>query len=94
MVDGIPHPSRHEHIFHRGLPTETVSLYLLCCGLVDAGIQATRVTLGERWNAGADQLTASLEALLADGIIAVEDGTEGPDASFIVTPPDHWRRLG
>ena len=94
MVGGIPHPSRNEHIFRRGLPTETVSLYLLCCGLLDAGIQATRVTLGERWNAGADQLTESLDTLLADGILTVEEGTEGSEASFIATPPDHWRRMG
>ncbi len=85
-------PSRHEQIFHRGLPVETVSLYLLCCGLLDAGIAATRRTIGERWNGGEDQLDRSIEILLSEGILKSESDSKGSAASFITTPPDHWRR--
>ena len=91
MTGDISHSCMHQDIFHRGLPTETISLYLLCCGILDAGQQATRGSIAERWNAGEDLLTESLKTLLADGILATGDAPEDPAAAFTVTTPDRWR---
>jgi hypothetical protein len=43
-------PSREQKIFNLGLPTETISLYLLCCGIKDAGMTLTTRNILERWN--------------------------------------------
>ncbi|MFH1985638.1 MAG: hypothetical protein ABIL58_27715 [Pseudomonadota bacterium] len=80
-------------IFRRGLPTETVSLYLLCCGLLDAGQKATRRVISQCWNAGEDQLAQSLETLLAEGILSVDAGPEDSAQQFTVMDPKYWRPL-
>ncbi len=41
----------NQKIFHLGLSTETVSLYLLCCGLADSGATISTKNLLEIWNA-------------------------------------------
>jgi hypothetical protein len=41
MESGQQTPSRDQKIFDLKLPTETISLYLLCCGIKDAGITLT-----------------------------------------------------
>lgn len=81
----------HQGIFSRGLPTTTVSLYLLCCGLLDAGQKVTHSAISDRWNAGEDQLAACLEALIADGILATADNSPGDEQEFIVMTPANWR---
>lgn len=92
-MDFTSGPNRQEAIFHRGLSTEAVSLYLLCCGLVDAGLDVTHDTIAQRWNAGMDQLAECLQTLVDEGIFKPGTGAEG-QVSYSVTPPDHWRRMG
>ena len=91
MTEGTFTSCMYQDIFHRGLPTETVSLYLLCCGLVDAGLSATRSAIAERWNAGDDQLAKSLEILMAEGILSANVGPQSPEPEFTVVAPKYWR---
>lgn len=91
MTDDASASCMHQGIFNRGLPTAAVSLYLLCCGLLDAGQKATRSAISDRWNAGEDQLTNCLDALIADGILAPAGGSPGDEPEFIVMGPAHWR---
>ena len=81
----------HQGIFSRGLPTATVSLYLLCCGLLDAGLKPTHSAISARWNAGDDQLAESLETLIADGILKAVSVPPGREQEFIAMAPTHWR---
>lgn len=53
----------NQDIFKLGLPTETVSAYLLCCGLVDEGKTVSLDTLMRVWNGTKEALDRSLEIL-------------------------------
>jgi len=53
-------PAMSQKIFSMNLGVETVSLYLLCCALADAGATVTRKILQEKWN---DNMTTLEQAL-------------------------------
>jgi len=58
--------SSHEisqKIFQMGLSVETVSVYLLCCGLVEAGAALSVNNLKDKWNGTPQQLQEGLDAL-------------------------------
>jgi len=55
-------PAMSQRIFKLGLPVETVSAYLLCCGLVDSGQAITTKHLLDVWNSS----KAALEKALLD----------------------------
>ena len=69
MTTDTPGPSMNQLIFNLGLSKETISAYLLCCGLTDAGNPITVSVLSEVWNASEDQLHQSLRELAEKGII-------------------------
>ena len=56
-------------IFNMGLPVETVSLYLLCCGLYDAGTAISTQNLSEVWNGTEDALAEGLKELQTRNIL-------------------------
>ena len=62
-------PSMSQRIFNMGLPKETISAYLLCCGLTDAQTPITVPVLLEVWNADEDLLHRSLQELTEKKII-------------------------
>jgi hypothetical protein len=68
----------NQMIFKIGLPVETVSVYLLCCSLADAGKQITTGNLIEIWNGTKAALHESLGNLEARSIITriISDGHE------------------
>jgi hypothetical protein len=68
----------NQMIFKIGLPVETVSVYLLCCGLVDAGKQITTGNLLDIWNGTKEVLNEGLNKLEARNIITriISDGHE------------------
>ncbi len=49
----------NQKIFQMGLSTETISLYLLCCGIVDSGATLSTKNLLEIWNASPEAMNAS-----------------------------------
>jgi hypothetical protein len=58
------------------LSTETVSLYLLCCGLADSGATLSVKNLLEIWNASPEAMNESFLELEERGIVLkiISDG--------------------
>jgi hypothetical protein len=80
----------NQQIFNTGLGMETISLYLLCCGLIDAGLSASLDRIKERWNSSEDVLEKGLQELLGKRILQKEDHAAGTEV-FVVTQPHEWR---
>lgn len=58
-----PEPTMNQQIFRLGLSVETISVYLLCCGLEDNGaVISTRNLLGV-WNGTSESLSGGLKEL-------------------------------
>ena len=88
-----PHrpPTREQRIFNLGLEVEAVSLYLLCCGLVDADQPLSLATITPAWNQDRKALVANLDILLSQGIVTA-DGPSGAEATrFRLEPSTRWK---
>ena len=59
----------NQKIFQINLSTESISTYLLCCGLADAGTTISTKNLIEIWNSSKETLPKSLEDLVEKRII-------------------------
>jgi hypothetical protein len=72
---------------------ETISVYLLACGLADAGKPVTTKNLTELWNGTADSLDQGLRELEQRNIIArvLSDGNDR--AAYKVAAVHHWKQL-
>ncbi len=78
-------------IFNAGLSVETISLYLLCCGLLDAGASPTLDLLRSRWNASEQKFQESLDELLAKKIL-FRSGADGAERTeFRPMACSEWR---
>jgi hypothetical protein len=66
----------NQRIFQMNLSTETVSLYLLCCGLADSGATLSVKNLLEIWNASPEAMNESFLELEERGIVLkiISDG--------------------
>ena len=53
-------PAMSQKIFDQNLSTETISVYLMCCGLTDAGSTLSTANLLEIWNGSDSSLYAGL----------------------------------
>jgi hypothetical protein len=84
-------PTMSQKIFNLGLDTETVSVYLLCCGLVDAGGTLSEKSLQTVWNGTQEVLLEGLRRLKARRIIhqIIADGT--PHAVYRLNADNQWR---
>ena len=83
-------PSMNQLIFRIGLSVETISLYLLCCGLADAGRAITTQSLEEIWNDTPESLAEGLRLLERKNILR-RILTNGQDRSaFQLTGIEHW----
>lgn len=84
-------PSRNQKIFELNLPTETTSLYLLCCGLKDAGLTLTTKNILERWNGSEEIFLKSMKELEDRNIISriLSDG--GKNDAFQIKDVHGWR---
>lgn len=82
----------NQKIFDLGLSVETVSVYLLCCGLADADQPITTAKLTEIWNGSPENLQAGLTELEKNNIITrfISDGQESH--AYRVNPVSHWKR--
>lgn len=67
-----------QKIFNIGLSVKTVSLYLLCCGLADAGSAISKKNILEIWNSSEAELRDSLHKLEEKNILLkiLSDGQE------------------
>jgi len=88
-----PHrpPTREQRIFNLGLEVEAVSLYLLCCGLVDAGQPLTLESIEPAWNLNRPALLTNLEILVRLGILAADGAVSDKTTRFILRPSRSWQ---
>jgi len=68
-------PAMSQKIFSMNLGVETISLYLLCCAVADAGVAITRTTLQGKWNGKPTALERELNMLEGRNIL----GSDGKD---------------
>lgn len=92
MMDHNHSPTMSQKIFSLGLGTETTSVYLLCCGLVDAGETLSEKNLGSVWNGTPEVLLEGLRCLTKRRIIhqIISDGTT--NAVYRLRTDNQWRQ--
>jgi hypothetical protein len=80
-----------QKIFNIGLTMETVSLYLLCCGLADAGSTISKKNILEIWNSSEEELRDCFRTLEEKKILLriLSDGKEHDVYKLIDVK--HWR---
>ncbi|KPJ76793.1 MAG: hypothetical protein AMJ54_10300 [Deltaproteobacteria bacterium SG8_13] len=78
-------------IFKIGLSVETISLYLLCCGLADAGRTITTRNLEEIWNDTPESLTKGLRFLERKNILRRIPVDRQDRSAYQLTGIEHWR---
>jgi len=83
--------SMDQKIFNIGLPMETVSLYLLCCGLADAGSTISKKNILGIWNSSEEVLKDCLHTLEEKNILLriLSDGKEHD--VYKLTDVEQWR---
>ena len=91
MSTTYPEPSMRQQIFSMGLAVETVSLYLLCCAVADAGMPITREALSEKWNESIGTLDRELERLTNRNIIEKITGGDPAAAVYQLVDEKNWQ---
>lgn len=84
-------PTMSQKIFSMDLNVETVSLYLLCCAVVDTGAAITRTTLMEKWNGTQEELNRQISRLEEMNILARKGQTGNGESVFVVVDEKKWR---
>jgi hypothetical protein len=84
-------PTMNQRIFDLGLPTKTISLYLLCCGLIDAGVTLSTKNIMDRWNGSDDEFKKGVSELKNRNILEqILSGGEDQEV-FKVKDVHGWR---
>lgn len=73
-----------------GLSVETVSVYLLCCGLQDAQAPISRKNLMDVWNGTPDELDRAMTELEARRVIRKIISDQGENTVFQLIATDKW----
>jgi hypothetical protein len=84
-------PSMSQKIFDLGLPVETVSLYLLCCGLTDEKRGLSLETIRDIWNGSEQDLMAGLIDLEKRNIIRIVTADDAQNNEYRLVDPGQWR---
>lgn len=79
-----------QKIFSMNLGVETVSLYLLCCAVADAGAAITQTTLQEKWNGDRNALERGLGQLEDRNILSREDVETKGEPAYRVVDEKKW----
>ena len=95
MADFNEHqqPAMNQMIFKLNLPVETVSVYLLCCGLSDAGKTLTLANLLEVWNSTRDNLEGGLAVLEEKNIVKPFLSDDSDNRVYKLVDPHRWRMV-
>jgi hypothetical protein len=78
-------------IFNFGLSTQTISVYLMCCGLADMGNPVTVKAMLPIWSGSEEELRWGLTELEARHIIEKEAGQTPDLAPYRINPASKWR---
>ena len=79
-----------QKIFTLGLPTEAISLYLLCCSLADKQMPISVETMAGMWNSSREALQASLNQLEAGNILHKGETNREGGPIYRLTNPENW----
>jgi hypothetical protein len=91
MHHDMDKPAMNQKIFSIDLKVETVSLYLLCCALADAGATVTTAALMDKWNDSRKALERELERLERRNIICSDNSGKGRVSVYRMTDEKRWR---
>ena len=86
-----PNTSMSQEIFTLGFDTETISLYLLCCGIVDIGDILTDRALEGVWNGSGKAMRNALDKLLRHGILRQAVSGDENQRAYQLMPQDRWQ---
>ena len=86
-------PSMSQNIFDLNLPVETVSLYLLCCGLADAGRKISVHSIKTVWNGSDEALKNSLNTLEKRNIIQKIKPDDAANNVYCLVSDEQWAIL-
>ncbi len=81
-----------QRIFKLGLDTGTISLYLLCCGLVDAGDTLSIKNMKGIWNDSQEALVSGLNNLSGHGIIRQVMAHGSEEVIYGLNDENRWRQ--
>ncbi|MCB2147431.1 MAG: hypothetical protein KQI81_13225 [Deltaproteobacteria bacterium] len=84
-------PAMSQKIFSMKLGVETVSLYLLCCAVADAGAAITRSTLQEKWNGNRTALERELHRLEDRNILSGDNEEAQGETVYRMVDEKRWR---
>jgi cytochrome c oxidase assembly protein Cox11 len=84
-------PVMSQKIFSMNLGVETVSLYLLCCAVADAGAAVARTTLQGKWNGSLTTLEQELRRLESRNILENEGGDSQGEHVYRMVDEKKWR---
>lgn len=90
MVDQHQPPAMSQKIFNLKLSTETISVYLMCCGLTDAGATLSNANMLEIWNGSEADLEAGLRILEEKKILKKIISDQDTRDIFILTNTADW----
>jgi DNA-binding MarR family transcriptional regulator len=90
MPEPIAGPSMRQKIFSLNLDVETVSLYLLCCAVADAGAAVTVEALADKWNGDQVSLKRELKRLEQKNIIRRKQSEAEALAQYQLIDDDQW----
>ena len=84
-------PAMSQKIFSMNLDVETVSLYLLCCAVADAGAAITRTTLQEKWNGNQIGLERELRRLEKRSVLCKDATQVEGNHTYRIVDEKEWR---
>lgn len=90
MASDPIHPTRSQKIFSLGLSIETVSLYLLCCGICDEGRRLSIKEIKPLWNASEKALESALEDLEKRNILRRILSDDDGNRIYGIMGPEKW----
>jgi hypothetical protein len=90
MPDHPVGPAMSQKIFSMNLAVETVSVYLLCCAVTDAGAPITVEAVADKWNGEIAGLEAELERLENKNIIRRTNRGDQSSTVFQLVDDEHW----
>ena len=83
-------PSMNQKIFSLDLSTETLSVYLMCCGLTDAGATLSTASMLEIWNGSEANLREGLSTLEERQILKKIISDQDSRDIYILTNVAQW----
>ncbi|MFC1799008.1 hypothetical protein ACFLZL_04300 [Thermodesulfobacteriota bacterium] len=83
-------PAMHQRIFKMAFSMETVSIYLLCCNLVDTEQTLSSANIRAIWNGTENILMAGIEELLKRNILSTVLSDRQGNTIYRLVDAEKW----